>query len=79
MKKLLTLVIAILFFISTASAFAGPAVKAKPLSKSPDVGLFQNASDHISQWGKSAAIVKQQSLRVNKDELKKRTTGRVKQ
>jgi hypothetical protein len=63
MKRLLVLAIIVVFTFSAVTALAAQATKGKPMSKYPNKGLFQAYSDHIANWGKSSAIVREQSLR----------------
>lgn len=83
MKKIAILALMIVVAFGATSAFAGGMPKesmkkggmnktGKPLSKDPNKGTFQASADHISKWGNSAGIAKQQSLRGNKAELAKR-------
>ncbi len=63
MKRLLVLAVLAVFTLSAITAFAAQATQGKPMSKEPGKGAFQAASDHIAEWGKSSAIVREQSLR----------------
>ena len=71
MKKYLIIAVAVLFCLSAVSAFAADATKGshRPASKSIDDPMFQAASEHISQWGKSSEIVKGESLRTDVEKL----------
>ncbi|MBD3426102.1 MAG: hypothetical protein GF409_02590 [Candidatus Omnitrophica bacterium] len=76
MKKIAVLAIIVVFALGTVSAFAGEGQKGKPMSKSYDDGTFQAAAEHISHWGKSQEIVKDESLRDKEAELEKRRKGK---
>lgn len=76
MKKVMVLVIIMVFALSAVSAFAADAPQGKPLSKAGDGSSFQAAADHIANWGKSEPIARASSLRDNKAELEKRRKGK---
>ena len=74
MKKYLIIAVAILFCLGAVSAFAADTAKGphRPASKSIDDPMFQAASEHISKWGKSSEIVKDESLRTDVEKLDER-------
>ena len=72
MKKVITIMLVMVFAAGIISAYAATSADHRPASKSITQGTFQGAADHVENWGKSKEIVKGQSLRGNQAEIKKR-------
>jgi len=71
MRRYIIFAIVVLFCVSAVTAFAASGDH-RPASKSINDPTLQAAADHISQWGKSAEIVKGESLRTDEEKLDKR-------